>query len=436
MFGVGDSNIRLIRTNMSGEELWSKTYAGTDTYPLHFDKKAFSDTYLLEEDLFQLWDNNDWTNRRLEKYFYGSLGQLLIGSVKYWVESTSTWSNNEIKTYTYDQDGNNIEIIVEIWQNNTWLTLAKFSSAYDAGNKLTEFFLAFFQGDSWINEWRFLYEYYVDDNLETVNNERWINSSWVLDYSNSYTYHDDGKIYQIVTSSLFNPDIGVSGRETYTYDNVGNLIEILNESYFNDTWNFLNRQTNTYDSSSKVISEISQSWDDSNWINWSRTNYTYDTAQYLVKVDLMNWFSTSWSNSQRETYNYDEAGNLSEFINYLWDLDNNSWEYYGKHIYKHTFFDSTEEFISLPYNLILKQNYPNPFNPETTLEYTLLNPGEVVSLKIYNLLGQEVARLVSEIQQSGNHIVKWNASHLPSGIYFYRLQAGDLVQTRKMVLLK
>ena len=83
----------------------------------------------------------------------------------------------------------------------------------------------------------------------------------------------------------------------------------------------------------------------------------------------------------------------------------------------------------------LDQNFPNPFNPETTLEYTLQNSGEV-SLIIYNLLGQEMTRLVNEVQKAGNHQVTWNASNVASGIYFYRLQAGDFVQTRKMVLLK
>ena len=83
----------------------------------------------------------------------------------------------------------------------------------------------------------------------------------------------------------------------------------------------------------------------------------------------------------------------------------------------------------------LSQNFPNPFNPETKIEYTLSKPGEV-SLKIYNLLGQEVARLVSEVQQAGYHKVIWDASTITSGIYFYRLEAGDFIQTRKMVLLK
>ena len=86
-------------------------------------------------------------------------------------------------------------------------------------------------------------------------------------------------------------------------------------------------------------------------------------------------------------------------------------------------------------NYRLEQNFPNPFNPTATIEYTLPQ-SEDVSLIVYNLIGQEVAMLVSENQQSGSYSVTWNASNFSSGIYFYRLQAGDFVQTRKMVLLK
>ena len=83
----------------------------------------------------------------------------------------------------------------------------------------------------------------------------------------------------------------------------------------------------------------------------------------------------------------------------------------------------------------LSQNFPNPFNPVTVIEYALPKSGDV-SLTIYNLLGEEVTRLVSENQQAGYHKVNLDASSLVSGIYFYRLQAGDFVRTRKMVLLK
>ncbi|MCH7760640.1 T9SS type A sorting domain-containing protein [candidate division TA06 bacterium] len=94
-----------------------------------------------------------------------------------------------------------------------------------------------------------------------------------------------------------------------------------------------------------------------------------------------------------------------------------------------------DEVTSLPEEYILKQNYPNPFNPTTRIEYTLLSPGKV-SLIIYNMLGEEVTRLVDGEMPAGEHTSIWNASILSSGIYFYRLQAGDIVRTRKMVLLK
>lgn len=89
----------------------------------------------------------------------------------------------------------------------------------------------------------------------------------------------------------------------------------------------------------------------------------------------------------------------------------------------------------IPSRISLMQNYPNPFNPSTTIEYALPNSGRV-SLKIYDPLGQEVATLVNEEMNPGTHQVKWDAIGMPSGVYFYRLQAGDFVASKKLLLLK
>ncbi len=83
----------------------------------------------------------------------------------------------------------------------------------------------------------------------------------------------------------------------------------------------------------------------------------------------------------------------------------------------------------------LNQNYPNPFNPTTTIQFSLPKAGEV-TLKIYNLLGEEVKTLVEEYREAGKHSVQFNASQLASGIYLYRLQAGSFVETKKMILLR
>ena len=90
---------------------------------------------------------------------------------------------------------------------------------------------------------------------------------------------------------------------------------------------------------------------------------------------------------------------------------------------------------NFPENFNLAQNYPNPFNPTTTINYSIPN-SSFVKLVVYNSIGQEIATLVNETIAAGNHNVEFDASNLPSGIYFYKLQAGAFVETKKMILLK
>ncbi|MEO8230753.1 MAG: T9SS type A sorting domain-containing protein, partial [Ignavibacteriota bacterium] len=93
------------------------------------------------------------------------------------------------------------------------------------------------------------------------------------------------------------------------------------------------------------------------------------------------------------------------------------------------------EITSLPEEYLLSQNYPNPFNPSTKISWQ--SPvGSHQSLKVYDILGNEVATLVDEYKPAGSYEVEFDASRLTSGIYFYRLQAGSFVETKKMILLK
>jgi hypothetical protein len=94
-----------------------------------------------------------------------------------------------------------------------------------------------------------------------------------------------------------------------------------------------------------------------------------------------------------------------------------------------------QPFTSLPSEFSLYQNYPNPFNPSTRIWYGIPKRS-FVSLKVFDILGNEIVTLFNEEKQAGNYEITWYASSLPSGIYFYRLQAGDFIQTKKMILLK
>ncbi len=116
----------------------------------------------------------------------------------------------------------------------------------------------------------------------------------------------------------------------------------------------------------------------------------------------------------------------------------------GKYNYRLKMIDLDGQFkysniVEVTANIVLKyelsQNYPNPFNPTTTIKYSLKKGGKV-NISVYNALGQKVTELVNKVQEAGKYKVKFNASNLASGVYFYRIQSGDFVAVKKMLLLK
>jgi hypothetical protein len=96
---------------------------------------------------------------------------------------------------------------------------------------------------------------------------------------------------------------------------------------------------------------------------------------------------------------------------------------------------SVSQAPEFPKAFRLDQNYPNPFNPSTTIRYSLPHKSQVL-LTVYNTLGQQVAILVQAQQEAGSYEVKFDGSALASGMYFYRIQAGSYVNTKKLLLLK
>jgi len=98
-------------------------------------------------------------------------------------------------------------------------------------------------------------------------------------------------------------------------------------------------------------------------------------------------------------------------------------------------FVEGEEIDEIPTSYNLSQNYPNPFNPTTSIQYAVSSM-QFVSIKVYDVLGNEITTLVNEEKPTGIYEVEFNTLDLPSGIYFYKIQAGNFIETKKMVLMK
>lgn len=116
----------------------------------------------------------------------------------------------------------------------------------------------------------------------------------------------------------------------------------------------------------------------------------------------------------------------------------------GKYQYrlKQTDFDGTFEYsntieveVSIPTRFSLNQNFPNPFNSVTSIQYAIANK-QFVTLKVYDIIGKEIATLVNENKEAGNYSVDFNAAELPSGVYIYQLSTAGFTQIKKMILTK
>jgi thiol-disulfide isomerase/thioredoxin len=168
---------------------------------------------------------------------------------------------------------------------------------------------------------------------------------------------------------------------------------------------------------------------------------------YEKNPDVVSRFNAQYADSIFKYSIFDEAGGLRvETINYRAVYLAFSFEQIPAEEDRDTIMNRTMNWLldgissAGSNNLVvnsfnLEQNYPNPFNPSTTITYSLANE-EHVSLKVFDIMGREVAELVNEDQTAGTYSLDFDASSLASGMYFYKISAGNFVSTKKMVLLK
>jgi hypothetical protein len=162
--------------------------------------------------------------------------------------------------------------------------------------------------------------------------------------------------------------------------------------------------------------------------------------EILVSDDMTTWTSAYvGSRSSGEYIRYEFPVVFGKYVKFVILGQDDTW---AQLVEIEVLFDSKEGFqteevevSALPNEYALENNYPNPFNPTTTINFQLPQDGHA-ELAIYNMVGQKVATLISGQVNAGYHSVTWEAATHPSGIYLYRLEAGDFMETRRMVLLK
>jgi hypothetical protein len=225
-------------------------------------------------------------------------------------------------------------------------------------------------------------------------------------------------------------------RYLYTYDGNNNEAEFNFQSWNGSAWVIYWKYLNTYDDNNNLTQYLFQGWDGSAWVNvidGEKVSFTYDGNNYQTEYLFQFWDGSAWVNRERGSYTYDVNNNLIEYLGQTWD--GSAWVLSDKSLLTYAPVTAINEDLSSVNSYSLSNNYPNPFNPSTKISYTIPERGNV-SLKVYDLLGGEVAQLVNGEVEAGSYDISFNAVNLPSGIYFYKLQAGSFAETKKMILLK
>jgi Secretion system C-terminal sorting domain len=381
-------------------------------YPQELDSRSVwsakisSDTmYVIASSIYETWDSssNAWSNNT--KYTYSYDGDYHLTTLLQEEWDSSSWRNILKYTFTNDQYGYVDKELLQSWYNNYWINFEKYSFVYNSGGNKIWKLIQRWGGTDWINYWLITYDYNKNEQQIEKLEQNWNGIAWV-------------NINRCAT----------------TYDGYNNKSEDLNQLWNGNEWIDISRNGYIYDVNKKLTEVLVQWRDDSNWVNDFKITHTYGTNDSLIESLWQRWYGDEWILNSKFIYTYDVNGYQTEGLGQMWH--GSEWINLEKYTYTWQMLYSS---VIVRSNVIskfsLSDNYPNPFNPSTQITYSVPKATNV-TLKVYDVLGQEVALLVDEKKQPGEYNVTWNAEGVPSGVYFYRIVAGEFVETKKMVLIR
>jgi hypothetical protein len=354
----------------------------------------------------------------LQDYYYNAEGKIDSIRCSYYSILDSTWKSLPGQKYYYSSDGKLISQYYTTGRSKIFI--------YDSiGNLiLTKLYESGVNGDG---------SYFI---IDTVINSYNYDSLKRLVTNKSATFKDSSSGY-----SLSRYQYDTSGNVTWTSQYIQNMVKYssfdsLTQSAGDTLYNSypqvmmyyfdnFGKLVNAKEISPVIIDTVNYSYD-SNGNMLGQNSYLKFTYDSNMNLDTFQVYSGN-SGYYRGASIVDSYGNRITL-----DVD-----YMGSTLifFYHSTITGIKANTTNAKTLMLSQNYPNPFNPSTVIRYQLANSG-MVTLKVYDVLGREVRTLVNERQTAGDHSVTFNAAKLSSGIYFYRLQAGNNIQTKKLVLMK
>jgi len=342
---------------------------------------------------FANWFNGEWiiTDKRTNTYnFEGYLETVLWE----WFNAISgEWTKDARDVYNYDSLGNKVYHLHQNYNGQEFVNDFKYESSYDSANNLVSSVSQDWIDSIWVNRSKFIYAYTPENVNDTALFQVWTNEQWINDRMN-----------------------------ILKYDEELNIISNLAKRWDGNNWLNLGRGTFEYDINNNRVLEYWEIANNKNWENWFRIFYEYDYKNNLTHLFGEEWVGGQWVPEYEPLIITNPDGIIIGF------LAKEIFLYYSPPT-------SVGSEKNITYGFSLLQNFPNPFNSTTHIMYTIPQPGRV-TLKVFDLMGSEVASLLDRYQSKGEYDVIFQPESLSSGIYFYQLQTDNFILTKKLILLK
>ncbi len=350
-----------------------------------------SNLWVADQQILYTYDSEDKLIERLhQKWIMGQLTDYARGYYKYnaggFLEKFTyvmnfgyAWINQSCIIFSYDASGNPVEQLSMVWKEEQWQNSEKITHTYDIDGNLIEELSQLWRQSQWQNAYRYIYS-----------------------YNGSRKYEQEGQLWG--DSVWF-----VVDKFRYYYDANGNLVSVMRFKE-QDGWDYIERTFYVYGPSDELLKEQSQWHFDDGWQNFGMVSYSYDEFGNMIESLSQKWRNDQWENSSKILCTYDIMTDVKE---------NN---------------------FKLPGHFSLAQNFPNPFNASTEISFDLSRRCPV-ELSVFNVVGQKVRTIIDAEIGAGSHTVIWDGldtygQPVASGVYFYRLNAGDFSETKKMLMIK
>ncbi len=392
---------------------------------------AFEQALLRME--FSVWENEAWTPVAAQQYAYDEAEYAVNLVFQDW--NGESWLRSTQVVFNNDDQGRNIESVSQFWDDVSWRNSSRRVNRWNEDGELVEVVYEDWVNGGWLAHRRDLMSYENGLLVEEVG-ESYDAMEWKSSFRYTQEYDEQGR--QVFSrSEYYNTDTSswiANGQGMVVYGE--NYREASSQSWDRETqeWVTYNRSVTTFNDQGNPIDDTRAYFHpEEGWLFTNRLIFTHIDAGLEVERVVQVFDGTDWINDGLYTSTYDSQGNLIKSLYSKWQPEQNVWGRRSMRTFLYNEPSRSDALESHPLGSV--DMYPHPAREYVHFIILLNEPTQLI-VDVYDLLGRQVVQLRDGDMASGMQRINWEPGDLAPGVYMARIQAGQRVETKKLVLIK